>query len=78
MGVYTSKLLTVDLFGTQVILVVIFWFWHVLHGDSNGPRLLWIRRANKALSACSCSRTVTVTSGSDTASRAIHSVADHR
>ncbi|KAI0358414.1 alpha/beta-hydrolase [Trametes cingulata] len=34
---------------TQVILVIIFWFWRILRGDPNGPRLLWIRRANRAL-----------------------------
>ncbi|RPD59870.1 alpha/beta-hydrolase [Lentinus tigrinus ALCF2SS1-6] len=30
-------------------MVIIFWFWRVLRGEPNGPRLLWIRRANKAL-----------------------------
>ncbi|KAI0775696.1 Alpha/Beta hydrolase protein [Trametes elegans] len=34
---------------TQVILVVIFWFWRILQGDPNGPRLFWLRRANRAL-----------------------------
>ncbi|TFK93752.1 alpha/beta-hydrolase [Polyporus arcularius HHB13444] len=34
---------------TQVVLVIIFWFWRVLRGDPSGPRLLWIRRANRAL-----------------------------
>ncbi|KAI8993039.1 Alpha/Beta hydrolase protein [Trametes punicea] len=34
---------------TQVILVIIFWFWRILHGDPNGPRFLWIRCANRAL-----------------------------
>ncbi|TBU56379.1 alpha/beta-hydrolase [Dichomitus squalens] len=34
---------------TQVILVIIFWFTRILKGEPNGPRLLWIRRANKAL-----------------------------
>ncbi|KAI9062923.1 alpha/beta-hydrolase [Trametes sanguinea] len=34
---------------TQVILVIVFWFWRILRGDPNGPRFLWIRRANKAL-----------------------------
>ena len=33
----------------QVILVVIFWFWRILQGDPNGPRLFWLRRANRAL-----------------------------
>ncbi|KAI0328607.1 alpha/beta-hydrolase [Cubamyces sp. BRFM 1775] len=33
----------------QVILVIIFWFWRILRGDPNGPRLLWLRRANRAL-----------------------------
>ncbi|KAI1794112.1 alpha/beta-hydrolase [Ganoderma leucocontextum] len=34
---------------TQVILVIVFWFWRILKGDPKGPRLLWIRRANRAL-----------------------------
>ncbi|KAI0630337.1 alpha/beta-hydrolase [Trametes polyzona] len=34
---------------TQVILVIIFWFWRILRGDPSGPRFLWIRRANRAL-----------------------------
>ena len=37
----------------QVILVIIFWFWRILKGDPKGPRFLWIRRANRALSASS-------------------------
>ncbi|KAI0706850.1 Alpha/Beta hydrolase protein [Cerioporus squamosus] len=37
---------------TQVILVIIFWFWRVLRGDPSGPSLLWIRRANRALNHC--------------------------
>ncbi len=43
---------------SQVVLVIIFWFWRVLRGDPSGPRLLWIRRANRALSACWRSRSL--------------------
>lgn len=41
-------------FVCQVFLVIIFWFSRILRGDPNGPRLLWIRRANKALSESVC------------------------
>ncbi|KAL1939810.1 hypothetical protein VTO73DRAFT_9510 [Trametes versicolor] len=34
---------------TQVVLVIIFWFWRILHGDPGGPRFLYIRQANRAL-----------------------------
>ncbi|KAH9935329.1 Alpha/Beta hydrolase protein [Fomitopsis serialis] len=33
----------------QVFLVIIFWVWRVLQGNPGGPRLLWLRRANRAL-----------------------------
>jgi hypothetical protein len=35
----------------QVILVIVFWTWRILHGDPNGPRLFWLKRANRLLSA---------------------------
>ncbi|KAI0675288.1 alpha/beta-hydrolase [Trametes maxima] len=34
---------------TQVILVIIFWFWRILRGDPNGPKFFWLRQANRAL-----------------------------
>ncbi|KAH9931067.1 alpha/beta-hydrolase [Epithele typhae] len=34
---------------TQVLLVVVFWFWRILQGDKDGPRLFWIRRFNRFL-----------------------------
>ncbi|OBZ68289.1 Hormone-sensitive lipase [Grifola frondosa] len=34
---------------TQVFFVIIFWFWRILRGNPRGPRILWIRRANRAL-----------------------------
>ncbi|PCH43792.1 alpha/beta-hydrolase [Wolfiporia cocos MD-104 SS10] len=33
----------------QVFLVIIFWVWRILRGNPGGPRLLWLRRANRAL-----------------------------
>ncbi|KAA1474229.1 alpha/beta-hydrolase [Dentipellis sp. KUC8613] len=33
----------------QVILVIIFWLWRILGGDPNGPRMFYIRRANRAI-----------------------------
>ncbi|KAI0091643.1 Alpha/Beta hydrolase protein [Irpex rosettiformis] len=33
----------------QVFLVVIFWFWRILYGNPGGPRVLWLRRVNRAL-----------------------------
>ncbi|KZT08360.1 alpha/beta-hydrolase [Laetiporus sulphureus 93-53] len=33
----------------QVVLVIFFWLWRILRGNPGGPRLLWIRRANRAL-----------------------------
>ncbi|KAH9948538.1 alpha/beta-hydrolase [Amylocystis lapponica] len=34
---------------TQVFLVIFFWSWRILRGNPDGPRILWLRRANKAL-----------------------------
>jgi hypothetical protein len=34
---------------SQVFLVIIFWLFRILHGDPSGPRLLWLRRANRLL-----------------------------
>ncbi|KAH9858745.1 Alpha/Beta hydrolase protein [Lenzites betulinus] len=34
---------------TQVILVIVFWFWRILRGDPKGPKFLWLRHANRAL-----------------------------
>lgn len=36
---------------SQVFLVIFFWLWRIVYGNPGGPRLLWIRRANKFLSA---------------------------
>ncbi|GJE92194.1 hypothetical protein PsYK624_083470 [Phanerochaete sordida] len=33
----------------QVFLVIFFWIWRILHGNPGGPRILWLRRANRAL-----------------------------
>ena len=35
----------------QVFFVVFFWLWRILHGNPDGPRILWIRRANRLLSS---------------------------
>ncbi|TFY71176.1 hypothetical protein EVG20_g1821 [Dentipellis fragilis] len=35
--------------GDQVVLVIIFWLWRILGGDPNGPRMFYIRRANRAI-----------------------------
>ncbi|KAF8973116.1 Alpha/Beta hydrolase protein [Flammula alnicola] len=34
---------------TQVFLVIIFWLWRIIHGNSGPPRLLWLTRANRAI-----------------------------
>ena len=36
---------------TLVFFVVFFWLWRILHGNPDGPRILWIRRANRLLSS---------------------------
>ncbi|KAI0341955.1 alpha/beta-hydrolase [Trametopsis cervina] len=33
----------------QVFLVIVFWFWRILHGNPGGPRILWLRRVNRIL-----------------------------
>ncbi|KAH8093945.1 alpha/beta-hydrolase [Cristinia sonorae] len=33
----------------QVFLVIFFWVWRILYGNPGGPRLLWLRRANRML-----------------------------
>ncbi|KAK7687173.1 hypothetical protein QCA50_009677 [Cerrena zonata] len=33
----------------QVFFVIVFWFWRILNGNPNGPRILWLRRANRLL-----------------------------
>ncbi|KAI0040005.1 alpha/beta-hydrolase [Auriscalpium vulgare] len=33
----------------QVFLVIIFWLWRITWGESQGPRILWIRRINRKL-----------------------------
>ncbi|EKM54507.1 uncharacterized protein PHACADRAFT_123634 [Phanerochaete carnosa HHB-10118-sp] len=33
----------------QVFLVVFFWIWRILYGNPGGPRILWLRRANRLL-----------------------------
>ncbi|KAI0790793.1 Alpha/Beta hydrolase protein [Abortiporus biennis] len=33
----------------QVFFVIFFWLWRILHGDPNGPRVLWLRKANRIL-----------------------------
>ncbi|KAL6310381.1 Alpha/Beta hydrolase protein [Sparassis latifolia] len=34
---------------SQVFIVIIFWLWRILHGNPNGPSILWMRRANRVL-----------------------------
>ncbi|KIK09920.1 hypothetical protein K443DRAFT_305068 [Laccaria amethystina LaAM-08-1] len=34
---------------TQVFLVIIFWLWRIVRGNSGPPRILWLPRFNKAL-----------------------------
>ncbi|QRV79558.1 carbohydrate esterase family 10 protein [Ceratobasidium sp. AG-Ba] len=34
---------------TQVFLVLLFWTWRLARGNRDGPRILWIRRANRLL-----------------------------
>lgn len=29
--------------------MIFFWLWRILHGNPGGPRLLWLRRANRVL-----------------------------
>ncbi|CAL1707366.1 unnamed protein product [Somion occarium] len=33
----------------QVFFVIIFWLWRILHDNPHGPRVLWLRRANRLL-----------------------------
>ncbi|KDR75205.1 hypothetical protein GALMADRAFT_249170 [Galerina marginata CBS 339.88] len=33
----------------QVLLVIIFWLWRIIRGNSGPPRLLWLTRANRAI-----------------------------
>ncbi|KZT26689.1 alpha/beta-hydrolase [Neolentinus lepideus HHB14362 ss-1] len=33
----------------KVFLVLCFWLWQIMRGHESGPRLLWIRRANRRL-----------------------------
>ncbi|KZP34361.1 alpha/beta-hydrolase [Athelia psychrophila] len=35
---------------TQVFLVILFWTYRILRGESTAPRYLWLRKANRALS----------------------------
>ncbi|EPS97754.1 hypothetical protein FOMPIDRAFT_37998, partial [Fomitopsis schrenkii] len=35
----------------QVFLVIFFWVWRIVRGNPGGPRVLWLRRANRSL-AC--------------------------
>lgn len=39
----------ITLWNIQVFLVITFWVWRILHGNPGGPRLLWLRRANRLL-----------------------------
>ncbi|KAJ3497990.1 hypothetical protein NLJ89_g10278 [Agrocybe chaxingu] len=34
---------------TQVFLVIVFWLWRILRGNSGPPRILWLTRANRAM-----------------------------
>ncbi|CAA7261696.1 unnamed protein product [Cyclocybe aegerita] len=34
---------------TQVFLVIIFWLWRILRGNSGPPRILWLTKANRAM-----------------------------
>ncbi|KAL0956398.1 hypothetical protein HGRIS_002545 [Hohenbuehelia grisea] len=34
---------------TQVFLVILFWVWRILRGNPGGPRILFLRRANRLL-----------------------------
>lgn len=34
---------------TQVFLVIIFWLWRIVRGNSGPPRILWLPRFNKTL-----------------------------
>ncbi|EMD37855.1 hypothetical protein CERSUDRAFT_123688 [Gelatoporia subvermispora B] len=34
---------------TQVFLVIFFWLWRIFNGNPDGPRVLWLRRANRLL-----------------------------
>lgn len=33
----------------QVFLVIFFWVWRIVRGNPGGPRVLWLRRANRSL-----------------------------
>ena len=33
----------------QVILVIFFWIWKIVHGDPHAPRFLWLRKINRSL-----------------------------
>ncbi|OCH95128.1 alpha/beta-hydrolase [Obba rivulosa] len=33
----------------QVFLVIFFWLWRIFNGNPDGPRILWLRRANRLL-----------------------------
>ncbi|RDB25294.1 Hormone-sensitive lipase [Hypsizygus marmoreus] len=34
---------------TQVFLVIFFWLWRILRGNSRPPRILWFKKANRIL-----------------------------
>ncbi|KAF8904470.1 Alpha/Beta hydrolase protein [Gymnopilus junonius] len=35
---------------TQVIIVILFWLWRIVRGSSGPPRMLWLTKANRAIS----------------------------
>jgi multisubunit Na+/H+ antiporter MnhF subunit len=35
----------------QVFLVILFWLWRIVRGNSGPPRVLWLTKVNRAISS---------------------------
>ncbi|KIM45243.1 hypothetical protein M413DRAFT_335763 [Hebeloma cylindrosporum] len=60
----------------QVFLVILFWLWRIVRGNSGPPRVLWLTKVNRAIT--SMPTFLLTCYDSLGCPRTLHSMANHR